>query len=264
MGFIGYVDDGGDTYLTTESYDVLLRAAAAWIRAVDDVLSSVGDPSGDSIAYSMALTRPPGHHATKNNANGFCIFNFAATAAIHAIQSSGENNRKVSILDFDVHYGQGVAEIMQNYDTCRYASLHQYPAFPYLGSKRGIAGVHDNVLTVPLPPESSWTCGYKLPFEERILPFTYERNTWEPDLIIVCAGYDALSSDELASCDLTAADYGRMMRLLKEHLFTEVGPNVDLPQVMLGLEGGYQLKDTAAAGNLQEALLETLTALTIF
>jgi len=260
LGFIGYMDDGGDTYLTTESYNVLLRATASWIRAADDMLLTKGKLGGGAISSAMALTRPPGHHAEKSTANGFCIFNFAAAAAIHAAQGTSDNHRKVSILDFDVHYGQGISDILQHYDSCRYASLHQYPAFPYLGFKREVTGKHKNVLTVPLPPESSWTCGYRLPFEERILPFLCQEGVWEPDLIIVCAGYDALSSDELASCDLCAADYGRMVRLLREHVRQEVGTKIT-PSIVVGLEGGYQLKEGSAGGNLQEALMHTLREL---
>jgi acetoin utilization deacetylase AcuC-like enzyme len=81
LGFIGYIDD--DTYLTTESYDVCLRATATWIRAVNLVLD---DPNINNMKAAMALTRPPGHHATAGLSNGFCVFNFAAAAAIHAIQ----------------------------------------------------------------------------------------------------------------------------------------------------------------------------------
>jgi len=269
LGFVGYVDDGGDTYLTTESYDVLLRATAAWIRCVDDVMTrdkgdtDDGNRNGrgndertaqERCTAAMALTRPPGHHATTSTPNGFCIFNFAAAAAIHAIQSGSA--QRVSILDWDVHYGQGVADIVQRYDNIRYASMHQYPAFPYMGAKRGISGRHGNILTVPLPPESTWTCGYSTSYRDIVLPFVYDEGVWEPDLIIVCAGYDALNSDELASCSLNAADYGTMTMLLREHLAS--GGDGDVTPIIFGLEGGYQLKEGAAGGNLQEAVLETL------
>ena len=132
LGFVGYIDN--DTYLTTESYDVCLRATAAWIRAVNLVLD---DPNIDSMNAAMALTRPPGHHATAGLSNGFCILNFAAAAAIHAIQR--DTNFKVSILDWDVHYGQGVADIVMKHNRIRYVSIHQVPAFPYEGESRSLA-----------------------------------------------------------------------------------------------------------------------------
>lgn len=94
LGFIGNIDD--DTYLTTLSFDVCLRATAAWIRAVDFALKK--------NRPAFALTRPPGHHATLKLSNGFCLLNFAAAAAIHALESNP--NIKVSIFDWDVHYGK--------------------------------------------------------------------------------------------------------------------------------------------------------------
>uniref|UniRef100_A0A7S4JSA4 Histone deacetylase domain-containing protein n=1 Tax=Odontella aurita TaxID=265563 RepID=A0A7S4JSA4_9STRA len=249
LGFVGYVDD--ETYLTTESYDVCLRATAAWVRGIN-LLFDLG--SGCRTAF--ALTRPPGHHATAAFANGFCLFNFAAAAANHALSSGYA--RRVSILDWDVHYGQGVADIIRSKnwgEDCRYVSMHQVPAFPYEGEQRRKTGKFQNVLTVPIQCESTWTCGYKDAFINHALPFVRdEQGEWEPDLIIVSAGYDGLDSDELASTSLTAADYGTMARLLRER----VGPDT---KILIGLEGGYQLKEGAAGGNLADAVVETVRAL---
>jgi hypothetical protein len=100
LGFIGYIDD--DTFLTTESFDVCLRATAAWIRAVDYALKE------NSAAF--ALTRPPGHHATFKLSNGFCLLNFAAAAVIHALETNP--NIRVSIFDWDVHYGMYLETIV--------------------------------------------------------------------------------------------------------------------------------------------------------
>jgi len=273
LGFIGYVDEG-DTFVTTESYDVCLRATAAWIRAVNESLGIGGATKTAATTISLALTRPPGHHATKTLSNGFCLFNFAAAAAVHAM--SINPNLKVSVLDWDVHYGQGVADILSSYPRARYVSVHQTPAFPYEGEKRMVRGEHRNILTVPIPPDSTWTCGYREIFETIALPFVCNSDDlgnddgWEPDLVIVCAGYDALDSDELASCSLTAKNFGEMTRMLKEKvgLMQPVGDDLGTskdgkrrPGLMLGLEGGYQLKDGAAGGNLADAILETIKAL---
>lgn len=246
LGFIGYLDH--DTYLTTESYNVCLRAAACWIECVHQIILDKG------ADFSFALTRPPGHHATRTLPNGFCTFNFAAVAALYAIQEG--HCRRVSILDWDVHYGQGVADIVQEYPNIRYVSMHQVPAFPYQGEKRCVSGQYQNIMTVPVQPDSTWTCGYSELFTEHVLPFC-SSGDWEPDLVIVCAGYDALGSDELASCNLTAEDYGTMTTLLRQHL----GKNAKNAKIMLGLEGGYQIKDHVPGGNLAEAFVETIKAL---
>mmetsp|Transcript_8250 Transcript_8250/g.14905 ORF Transcript_8250/g.14905 Transcript_8250/m.14905 type:complete len:424 (-) Transcript_8250:1059-2330(-) len=274
LGFVGYIDD--DTYLTTESYDVCLRATATWIRAVnialDHTISKKKDVNESLQHAAVALTRPPGHHATSRLSNGFCIFNFAAAAALHALQS--DPVRTISVLDWDVHYGQGVADILQHHERARYVSIHQTPAFPYEGEKRGIHGIHKNIMTVPIPADTTWTCGYKHIFEDVALPFLYSSyptessgDKWEPDLVIVCAGYDALTSDELASVSLTAKDYGHMSRSLLNRIGLRTDSTSDEtknrtpPSLMLGLEGGYQLGKGAAGGNLADAVMETVEGL---
>ena len=250
LGFIGNIDH--DTFLTTESYDVCLRATASWMRCVETVMDG-------TASSSMALTRPPGHHATKTLPNGFCLFNFAAAAAVHAL--SLPNCNKVSIIDWDVHYGQGVADIVSTYPDIRYVSMHQVPAFPYLGQSKAVVGIHKNIMTIPIAADSTWTCGYELAFTEDLLPFCYDENEWDADLVIVCAGYDALSSDELASCSLVANDYAKMTKLLKEFIEYDKRDgkkrNVGL---IFGLEGGYQLRDNVPGGNLADAVLETMKA----
>lgn len=258
LGFIGYLDH--DTFLTTESYHVCLRAAACWMECVHQVLTA----GEQAPTFGFALTRPPGHHAMKLLPNGFCIFNFAAAAAVYAIQQYPSSCKKVSILDWDVHYGQGVADIVEGYSNIRYVSMHQVPAFPYLGETRSISGRYKNILTVPMQPDSTWTCGYSELFVEHVLPFCSSED-WKPDLVIVCAGYDALGSDELASCSLNAQDYGRMTTLLREHLerFRGGNDNDDKKDVKIvfGLEGGYQVDEGVPGGNLAEAFMETIKAL---
>lgn len=232
---MGRVD--ADTYLTTETLDICIRATAAWIRAVEA-------HQHRSSTIGLALTRPPGHHATYHRPNGFCLFNFAAAAAIHCCQQG----RRVALLDWDVHYGQGVADIVRRQPPdvpIRYVSLHQVPAFPYEGEKL----VRDErVMTLPLAPDTTWACGYEEKFKQAV---EYLKE-WDPDVVLVCAGYDALASDDLASVSLSANDYGKMSSLL-----IEAFPNTT---IALGLEGGYQLMDVGPSGNLADAVVETVKA----
>ncbi|GAX09884.1 hypothetical protein FisN_11Lh135 [Fistulifera solaris] len=246
LGHIGYLDS--DTYVTTETYDVCLRATAAWIRAADFVLNNGGG--------AMAMTRPPGHHATKSKSNGFCLFNFAAATVAHILERNP--SAKVSVLDWDVHYGQGVANILMDEPRARYVSIHQYGAFPFMGQFLKTHGEHNNVLTIPISPDTTWSSGYKNSFE-MALDFICKQDEWIPDIVIICGGYDALKSDELASVDLNFEDYGTMTEMLILHLKATVG--AEAPKIMVGLEGGYQLSPTAAGGNLQDAVIETVKAI---
>jgi acetoin utilization deacetylase AcuC-like enzyme len=240
LGHMGYIDS--DTYLTTETFDICLRATAAWIRATD-------------FCSAVALTRPPGHHATRTNQNGFCLYNFAAAATAHVLAK--DPSAKVSVIDWDVHYGQGVAEILQNHERSRYVSIHQTPAFPYMGGSFKRFGQYENILTIPMLADTTWTCGYKELFD-KALQFMCKSGEWEPDVVIICAGYDALASDELAGVSLNAEDYGRMTKQLIAHLDASTGKRARL---VVGLEGGYQLKPGAGGGNLQQAVVETVRAL---
>ena len=265
-GWIEYID-GSDTYLTTESHNVGVRATGAWIRAVDAAFGIKRTETTKTTTeqrIGIALTRPPGHHATYSDPNGFCIYNFAMAAAAHALTINP--GMKISILDWDIHFGQGIMDILNKCnnslsESIRYVSLHQVPCFPYEGQTRKVQGRHSNVMTIPIQPESTWSCGYRDLFTTYALPFVYNttRGDWEPDLVIVCAGYDGLDADDLASVNLVAKDYGEMTRLIQEHIVSSSKQT----SLVFGLEGGYQLRDGVAGGNLADALLETIKALSV-
>ncbi len=221
----GYLD--GDTPVSARSYDVALLAVSAWLDGVDIVLET-GKPA-------FVLARPPGHHAVSDEGMGFCLFSNAAVAAFYALQKPGIN--RVAILDWDVHHGNGTQAIVEEHPQVAYCSLHQYPCYP--GTGRGIEkGFHDNVLNLPMPPGSNMEV-YQPVFEKKVIPFLSQ---FQPDLLIVSAGYDANADDPLASIDLQPKDYG---------IFTDYCLGITR-KILFGLEGGYDFE------SLSKSVLETI------
>ncbi|MBE9259811.1 MULTISPECIES: histone deacetylase [Aphanizomenonaceae] len=214
----GYLD--GDTPISPRSYDVALLAVSAWLDGVDIVLNTADT--------SFILARPPGHHAVSDTGMGFCLFSNAAIAAFYALQQPGI--KRVAILDWDVHHGNGTEAIVETHSEIAYISLHQYPAYPGTG-KASQQGSHHNVLNLPVPPGSDITV-YQPLWERKILPFL---SNFQPDLLIVSAGYDANANDPLAGVNLQPEDFG---------LFTEYCLGIT-KKIMFGLEGGYDLPSLA-------------------
>ena len=165
---------------------------------------------------------------------GFCIFNYAAVAAHYAIAKAGVG--KVAILDFDVHFGNGVAALVEQCSQARYCSLHQLYVFPLSGSEQK-QGPLKNLRSIGVPAFSTYA-QYE-PLLDRALGFLCEQGVFEPDLLIVCAGFDALRSDPMAGVSLEPADYGKIAGKVQEAFGA-------LP-VVYGLEGGYNLDDLPLA-----------------
>ncbi|WP_392408062.1 histone deacetylase family protein [Chlorogloeopsis fritschii] len=211
----GFLDT--DTAVSPRSYDVALLAVSAWLDGVDAVLET-GNP-----AFVMA--RPPGHHAEKDYGMGFCLFANAAIAALGALTQPGIN--RVAILDWDVHHGNGTQAIVETNSQIAYCSLHQYPCYPGTG-KISERGFHNNILNLPMPPGSDIGI-YQPVFEKKVVPFLAD---FQPDLLIVSAGYDANAADPLAMINLQPQDYG---------LFTDYCLGVTR-KILFGLEGGYDLE----------------------
>ncbi len=210
----GYLD--GDTPMSAESYDVALLAVSAWFDGVDRVWDT-GRPA-------FVLARPPGHHAEADRGMGFCLFSNAAIAAYYALKKPGI--KKVAILDWDVHHGNGTQELVEDNPRIAYCSLHQSPCYPGTGYGDEF-GCDHNVLNLPMSPGSTMGL-YQPAFEGYIMPFLQQ---FQPDLLIVSAGYDANADDPLASISLQPEDYG---------VFTEYCLQVT-SKIVFGLEGGYDL-----------------------
>jgi acetoin utilization deacetylase AcuC-like enzyme len=208
----GYLDL--DTPISAKTYEVALLAVSAWRDGVDYTLST-GTPC-------FVLARPPGHHALPNQGMGFCIFSNAAIAAYYALAQP--QVQRVAILDWDVHHGNGTQAIVEGDARIAYCSLHQFPCYPGTG-RATEQGAFENVLNIPLLPDSS-LAEYQPAFEQQVMPFL---NQFQPDLLLVSAGYDANADDPLANMILQPEDFG---------VFTQYCLQLT-HRIVFGLEGGY-------------------------
>jgi acetoin utilization deacetylase AcuC-like enzyme len=223
----GYLDM--DTVLSKDSYEAALMAAGGTIAAVDAVM--------DGFDSAFALVRPPGHHAMPNRGMGFCIFNNVAIAAKHA-QARGL--KKVLIVDWDVHHGNGTNAIFYSDRSVMYFSAHQFPHYPGTGraTEVGSDGAEGTKVNVPLP-SGTGDEGYLMVFREILRPIALE---FSPDIVLVSAGHDPHKNDPLGGMGLTAAGFGAMAGLVKE-----IADECCLGRLAATLEGGYNLEAQAEA-----------------
>lgn len=214
-----------DTYIAPKSVAAARRAAGAAIACVDALLSPAPP------ATSVALVRPPGHHATRAEGMGFCLVNNAAVAAAHAL-SIGLS--RVAIVDWDVHHGNGTQDIFYADPRVLYVSLHQMPLYP--GTGRGDEmGAGDGAfanLNVPLSPDAT-DATYASAFERAVVP-AIER--FAPELVLLSAGFDAHARDPLAAMRVTDAGYQWMASALA----AAARPSA-AGRIAVVLEGGYDL-----------------------
>lgn len=228
----------GDTLTVAESFDAATRAAGGACEAAARLLAG-------EASYAFSGSRPPGHHAESDRAMGFCLFNSAAIAALDAI-ASGPAER-VLILDWDVHHGNGTAEILEGRDDVLYFSIHQSPLYPGTGAPRehgtGVGTGYN--INLPVPPGANGEVFLSL-IQHLIVPVARE---FRPDLLLVSAGYDAHADDPLANCELTDADYASMSAVMRD-----LGAELGVP-VLVCLEGGYDLDA------LGRSVVQTLRAL---
>jgi acetoin utilization deacetylase AcuC-like enzyme len=222
-----------DTYVSPRSFDAARMAAGGVVRATEAVLAG-------EIANAFALVRPPGHHATSTRAMGFCLFNNVAVAARAALTS--EAVERVFIADFDVHHGNGTQDAFADDPAVLFFSTHQYPYYPGTGAwnEMGYGAGKGTLLNAPLPVQVG-DSGYVQVFTELAWPLA-ER--FQPDLILVSAGYDAHWSDPLAYMNLSLTGYARLGQEL-----VRMAEQLCEGRIVFTLEGGYQL-DVLAHGVL--------------
>jgi Deacetylases, including yeast histone deacetylase and acetoin utilization protein len=206
----GHLD--GDTEVCPASYRVACRCVAAWLDGIDRVLSYQKPV--------FCLTRPPGHHARRMKGMGFCLFSNAAISAFYAL----DRVDRVGILDWDVHHGNGTEEAVWDERRIRFISSHQSFFYPGTGLSTD-RGNHNNVFNFPLPAGTKGE-EYLVLFTEQIIPLLKE---FQPDILIVSAGFDANKDDPLGGLAFLPEDYGEMTK----HCLTVTS------KILFGLEGGY-------------------------
>jgi acetoin utilization deacetylase AcuC-like enzyme len=222
----GYAHIDADTVMSPGSAEAALYAAGAVCLAVDAVHSG-------RLRNAFCAVRPPGHHAELARAMGFCLFNNIAIGALHAREVRG--HRRVAVIDFDVHHGNGTQDIFFNDAEAFYASSHQSPFYPGTGypSERGVA---NNILNVPLPAGSDGL-EFRAACETKILP-ALER--FAPDFIFISAGFDAHRADPLAELRLEEGDFAWVTSAI-----CEIAHRCCAGRVVSVLEGGYDLEALA-------------------
>ncbi len=230
-----------DTYLTKNSWQLALNAAGgavALARAVWKHEAEVG----------FALTRPPGHHATREQPMGFCLLNNIAIAAESLMQTQGA--KRLAIIDLDVHHGNGTQDIFWNRDQVLFISTHQSPLYPGTGqlNETGGGSAKGTKVNLPLPPFSG-DGAFRVVFEE-IVPELLAR--FKPEMILVSFGFDAHWKDPLANLLVGANGYGNAVRSLKQWAKNHCGG-----RIAVILEGGYDLEAAGACGlAVTQALLD--------
>jgi len=220
-----------DTLMSAGSREAALRAAGGAVMGVDAVM--------DGWATTcFVATRPPGHHAERSRAMGFCLFANAAIAARHAQARWGLD--RVAVVDFDVHHGNGTQALFASDSSLFYGSSHQYPCYPGTGAEEE-TGVSHNVVNAPLPPGSAGDA-FRAAWDGKILPAL---DRFAPQLLIVSAGFDAHKMDPLAQLRLETADFGWITGKLLELADVHCGG-----RLVSVLEGGYDLDALAASAAL--------------
>ena len=221
-GFVGVEKEPyADTILCPQSKKAILRACGAGIESANELMSGV-------TKRLFCAVRPPGHHAETTRANGFCFINNVAVTARYL--QSKFNLKKIAIIDFDVHHGNGTQEIFYNDKSVFYGSIHQHPLFPGTG-KENETGV-GNIFNAPIASDITRDEFIEI-FETKILKNV---DLFEPEVILISAGFDAHKRDPLAGINLESEDYYTLTQNI-----IEIAMRHSNGRVISFLEGGYDL-----------------------
>ena len=234
----GLVRIDADTTVSPGTWEAAMRAVGAACQAVDEVMTG-------KVKNAFCASRPPGHHAEFATSMGFCFFNNAAIAARHAQKAHGAE--RVAIIDFDVHHGNGTQDILWNDPTVLYASTHQAPLYPGTGAVTE-TGEHGTIVNAPLA-SGDGKDQFCAAFEEVLLPRLHGFN---PDLVVISAGFDMHTRDPLANIHLHEPDFVWVTEKLMELAAQKAGGRV----VSL-LEGGYDLQGLSRSVAAHVATLMT-------
>ena len=217
-----------DTAMSAGSAEAALRGAGAAVAGVDAVMEGWA-------RAAFAAVRPPGHHAEPSRPMGFCLFNNAAVAALHARARWGV--QRIAVVDFDVHHGNGTQAMFAADPNLFYASSHQHPCYPGTGmaNERGVAG---NIVNAPLRPGAD-SAAFRAAWSDVILPAL---DRFAPGLLIVSAGFDAHKADPLAQLRVETTDYAWITKELLRIATVHCGG-----RLVSVLEGGYDLEALAAS-----------------
>jgi acetoin utilization deacetylase AcuC-like enzyme len=214
-----------DTFTSPESQEIALLAAGAAAQAADHAL--------DDHEPAFALVRPPGHHAERDRAMGFCLYNNVAVAAAHALARGLD---RVAIVDIDVHHGNGTQAIFYDDPRVLYVSTHQFPFYPGTGAAGEVGRAAGAGFTVNVPLEAGATdADYRLVYDEAVVPVL---RRFAPQLMLVSAGYDAHARDPLASMRMTADGYAGVVG--------QLGAAAPGGAIAFVTEGGYDLDALAS------------------
>jgi acetoin utilization deacetylase AcuC-like enzyme len=215
-----------DTFTSPDSYDVACLAAGAGVSAVDHVLDSGED------ARALALVRPPGHHAERNRAMGFCLFNTVAVAAAHA---RARGLSRVAIVDYDVHHGNGTQWSFYSDPSVLFISSHQFPYYPGTGGPSEIGTAAGEGFTVNLPlPAGATDADYEEVYERIAWPILTQ---FAPEMILLSAGFDAYENDPLGGMRVTVDGFAGLTSAL-----VDVARRTCGGRIVGVVEGGYDLE----------------------
>ncbi len=215
----GIISLDPDTWMNPYTLNAALRAAGALIMAVDLVMKK-------EVRAAFCNVRPPGHHAEKNRAMGFCFFNNVAVGVAHALEH--HHLKRIAIIDFDVHHGNGTENIFQEDERVLLCSSFQHPFYPYSGTDNK----HPNILSLPLPAGTNSKL-FRDKVTEKWLPAL---KNFKPEMIFFSAGFDAHASDPLANLFLLEEDYAWITREIKN-----IAEEFAEGRMVSTLEGGYNL-----------------------